>query len=145
MGSVPTAGTIRTYAAAGITHAVNCRAVAQTTFSQDLWALRAVLGHDRVVRAPMYDHGRPQPPRLWAPAALFAANALEDPQARVLIHCQQGRRRSVLVAYAVLRLRGLSGDAAATLIAESRAVTRLIPAYRASVDGWIAERERGGG
>lgn len=138
VGSVPTAASIPTYAAAGITHAVNCRAPLQNAISQDLWALRAVLGTDRVASAPMYDHGRAQPSRLWAPAARFAAEALRDPDARVLVHCQQGRRRSVLVAYAVLRLRGLEGDAAARLVAESRAVARLVPAYRESVERWLA-------
>lgn len=145
VGSLPTAASIVTYAAEGITHAVNCRAPLQTAVSQDLWALRAVLGFEQVVAAPMWDSGRPQPPRLWAPAARFAADALEDPDARVLIHCQQGRRRSVLVAYAVLRLRGRSPEDAALLIAESRAVARLVPAYRESVERWLAESERGGG
>jgi hypothetical protein len=141
VGSVPTAATITTYAAEGITHAVNCRAPLQTLLSQDLWALRAVLGTDRVVQAPMWDSGRPQPARLWAPAARFAAEALEDPEARVLIHCQQGRRRSVLVAYAVLRLRGRSAEEAERLIAENRAVARLIPAYRWSVESWLRDGE----
>jgi protein-tyrosine phosphatase len=97
-----------------------------------------VLGADRVALAPMWDHGRAQPPALWAPAARFAAAALEDPEARVLVHCQQGRRRSVLVAYAVLRLRGLKPDAAQELILASRGVAHLVPAYRESVEGWLA-------
>jgi hypothetical protein len=85
-----------------------------------------VLGADRVALAPMWDHGRAQPPALW------------DPEARVLVHCQQGRRRSVLVAYAVLRLRGLKPDAAQELILASRGVAHLVPAYRESVEGWLA-------
>ena len=47
-----------------------------------------------------------------APAAEFGARALEeDPAAGVLVHCQQGRRRSAMVAYAILRLRGHDPDA----------------------------------
>ncbi len=122
---------------AGITHAVNCRAPLQTAISQDVWALRAVLGADRVAQAPMWDHGRAQPPALWAPAARFAAAALDDPDARVRVHCQQGRRRSVLVAYAVLRLRGMAADEAAELIRVNRAVAHLVPAYRDSVERWL--------
>ena len=50
----------------------------------------------------------------------FAAGALdEDPDAGVLIHCQQGRRRSAMVAYAVLRLRGHDPAEAARLVLES--------------------------
>ena len=138
IGSVPTRAGLGAVVEAGVTHAVNCRAPIQTTISQDLWALRNVLGVDRVVQAPMWDSGRPQPARLWAPAARFAAEALEDPAARVLIHCQQGRRRSVLVAYAVLRLRGRDPDRAERLILESRGVARLVPAYRDSVEEWLA-------
>ena len=71
----------------------------------------------------MWDNGRPQPSRLWAPAARFAAGRLdEDPDAAVLIHCQQGRRRSAMVAYAVLRLRGHDPDGGrATRAGEPRA------------------------
>jgi protein-tyrosine phosphatase len=104
-----------------------------------------VLGADRVALAPMWDHGKAQPPALWAPAARFAAAALEDPEARVLVHCQQGRRRSVLVAYAVLRLRGLGPEDAAELIMESRGVAHLVPAYRDSVEGWLAGIPGAGG
>jgi protein-tyrosine phosphatase len=120
---------------------VNCRAGLQTHISQDLWAERRVLGADRVAHAPMWDRGRPQPPRLWAPAARFAADALErDPRARVLVHCQQGRRRSAMVAYAVLRLRGHDPADAARLVLDSRAPATLVPAYRASVEEWLRLR-----
>jgi len=122
----------------GITHVVNCRAKLQTFISGDLEVERALFGRSHVAAAPMWDNGRRQPPRLWAPAARFAAGALEDPEARVLIHCQQGRRRSVLVAYAALRLRGHSGEDAARLILSHRTEARLVPAYRASVEDWLA-------
>jgi hypothetical protein len=136
---VPTAASIGPLLEAGITHAVNCRAPFQTTISQDAWALRAVLGADRVALAPMWDHGRSQPPALWAPAARFGAAALDDPEARVLVHCQQGRRRSVLVAYAILRLRGMAPDDAQELILANRGVAHLVPAYRDSVEGWLED------
>ncbi len=128
--------------AEGVTHVVNCRASLQTAISGDLAVERALFGPSRVAIAPMWDNGRRHPPRLWAPAAMFAAEALDDPEARVLIHCQQGRRRSVLVAYAVLRLRGHSGEDAARLILSHRAEARLVPAYRATVEDWLAGRTR---
>ena len=124
----------------GVTHVVNCRAQLQTRVSHDLWAERRVFGADRVAHAPMWDRGRPQPPRLWAPAARFAAKALDDdPDAAVLVHCQQGRRRSAMVAYAVLRLRGHDASDAARLVLESRAPASLVPAYRASVEDWLRD------
>ena len=122
---------------------VHCRARAQTFLSQDLAIERVLFGAQRVAHAPMWDNGRPQPPGRWAEAARFAADALErDPEARVLIHCQKGRRRSVLVAYAVLRLRGRSPEEAARLILSHRDVARLVPAYRASVEAWLAAGAR---
>jgi len=121
-----------------VTHIVNCRARQQNLVSQDLWAERSLLGPERVAQAPMWDSGRPQPPWKWAAAACFAADVLAtEPEARVLIHCQQGRRRSALVAYAVLRLRGHRSAEAARLILEHRPVARIVPAYRASVEAWL--------
>jgi hypothetical protein len=141
IGALPTGVAVRAIVEAKITHIVNTRARLQTVISQDLWVERALLGPSRVAHAPMWDHGRPQPPELWARAALFAAAALEeDPSHRVLVHCQQGRRRSVMVTYAVLRLRGHAPDAAAELIARHRKPARLIPTYQASVEAWLAER-----
>jgi len=139
IGSVPVGDALRRLPEAGVTHVVNCRAQLQTRISQDLWAEREVFGADHVVAAPMWDHGRAQPAALWAPAARAAAGWLaEDPTAGVLIHCQQGRRRSAMVAYAVLRLRGHDPDEAAGLVLSSRAPARLVPAYQASVEDWLA-------
>lgn len=139
IGSLPVGDAVARLPELGVTHVVNCRAQLQTRISQDLWAERRVFGPDRVAHAPMWDHGRPQPSRLWAPAARFAAAALEDdPSAGVLIHCQQGRRRSAMVAYAVLRLRGHDPADAARLVLENRAPATLVPAYKASVEEWLA-------
>jgi protein-tyrosine phosphatase len=141
IGALPVGAAAEGLPDLGITHVVNCRSRFQTAISQDLAAERRVLGPGNVVTAPMWDNGRRQSPVLWAHAALFAANALEDPTSGVLIHCQQGRRRSVLVAYAVLRLRGHDPAEAARLILSSRAQAVLVPAYRASVEDWLAGRQ----
>jgi protein-tyrosine phosphatase len=141
IGSVPVADAISRLPALGVTHVVNCRAALQTRISQDLWAERQVFGADRVMHAPMWDHGRAQPERLWVPAVEFAARALdEDPAAGVLVHCQQGRRRSAMVAYAVLRVRGHDPADAARLVLDSRLPARIVPAYRASVEEWLGRR-----
>ena len=138
VGHLPTGALLPTLAGAGVTHVVNCRMRSQTWFSQDLAVERATFGRDRVRACPMWDNGRPKPPAQWSGAALFAAAALaEDPGAGVLIHCQQGRRRSVLVAYAVLRLRGHDAEEAARLILAHRREAVLVPAYRTSVERWL--------
>jgi len=141
VGSLPTPESLPQLAnREGVTHVVNCRARAQAAFSGDLDMERAMFGPDRVAHAPMWDHGRPQSSEAWAEAARFAAEALEDPNAKVLIHCQRGRRRSVLVAYAVLRLRGHGPEDAARLLLFHRKEAHLVPAYRKSVERWLEDR-----
>jgi protein-tyrosine phosphatase len=139
VGNLPTAASIVRLPDEGVTHVVNCRARLQTMVSQDLAVERVLFGRDRVASAAMWDDGRPKAPSFWAPAARFAAEALDDPEARVLIHCQAGRRRSVLVAYAVLRLRGRSEEEAERLILDHRTEAQLVPAYRDSVERWLAD------
>jgi protein-tyrosine phosphatase len=143
IGCLPTAATLPRLAESGVTHIVNCRSTTQTWISQDLAAERAMLGSARVVHAPMRDLGQPQPPRLWSAAADFAARVLaDDPAAGVLVHCQQGRRRSIMVAYAVLRLRGHDPGQATALITRHRAEAVLVDAYTASVERWLASGAR---
>lgn len=141
IGAVPTAATIAQLAAEGVTHVVNCRARVETLLTQDLAVERTLFGPANVVHAPMWDTGLRQHPRRWSAAARFAARTLDEhPTARVLIHCQAGVHRSVLVAYAVLRLREHPADEAASLILRHRVEAELLPAYRASVDDWILAR-----
>ena len=91
----------------------------------------------------MQDHGRRQRPAVWAAAACFAVRVLEDqPQAGVLIHCTAGRRRSAMVAYAVLRLRGYDPARAAALVLSYRTQAMLVPAYVRSVERWLATAAR---
>jgi protein-tyrosine phosphatase len=90
----------------------------------------------------MWDTGWRQHPRRWSGAARFVARTLdEDAGARVLIHCKAGVHRSVLVAYAALRLRHHSAQDAARLISRHRVEAELLPAYRASVDDWIRDAD----
>jgi predicted protein tyrosine phosphatase len=139
IGALPTPATLVGLPDAGVTHIVNCRATHQTWLSQDLAAERALLGAPNVVHAPMWDVHLPQPPRRWSRAALFAADVLtRDPSARVLVHCQHGRHRSAMVAYAVLRLLGHAPQAAAALIREHHPDARPLPRYTRSVERWLA-------
>ena len=126
----------------GVTHVVNCRPRAQVWWWGDLAAERATFGPGQVAHAPMQDHGLRQRPALWAAAVCFAIQALDDqPQAGVLIHCTAGRRRSVMLSYAVLRLRGYDQARAAALIRRHRTEAQLVPAYLRSVEWWL---EQGG-
>jgi len=143
ISGVPPARAVPGLAGQGVTHVVNCRPRAQVRWRGDLAAERAAFGPGRVARAPMRDHGLRQRPAVWAAAACFAARVLEDqPQAGVLIHCTAGRRRSAMVAYAVLRLRGHDRARAAALVLHYRAQAVLVPAYVRSVERWLATAAR---
>jgi len=139
IGSVPPAGSVAGLAGQGVTHVVNCRTHGPVWLRGDLAAERAVFGVARVAHAPMRDLGLGQRPRLWAAAACFTARVLGDqPQARVLIHCSAGCRRSAMLAYAVLRLPGRTAGEAASLVLRYRAGAQLVPAYVHSVERWLA-------
>ncbi len=141
IGAMPHGDDFDALEADGVTHVVNCRARTQGFISQDLWREQEVFGPDHVKQAPMWDNGRSKSPRLWAEAAESAARALdEDPSAKILVHCQQGRRRSAMVTYAILRLRGHDQNEAARLVLTYRPVARIVPAYRASVEDWLSRR-----
>jgi protein-tyrosine phosphatase len=143
VGGRPAVGAVALLSDHGVTHVVNCRSRAQVRWSHDLAAERAVFGAARVAHAPMWDLGRPQDPWLWADAARFAARTLDDdPAAGVLIHCHRGRHRSVMLAYAVLRLRGRAESEAASLVLTHRPGAELLPAYVHSVEQWLAAAGR---
>jgi protein-tyrosine phosphatase len=140
VGGVPAAGSVTGLAGRGVTHVVNCRSREEARMGGDLAAERTAFGAARVAHAPMRDLGLRQRPRLWAQAALFAARVLDDqPGARVLIHCTAGRRRSPMIAYAVLRLRGRTTGEAASLVLMYRPGAELVPAYIRSVEQWLAQ------
>jgi protein-tyrosine phosphatase len=66
----------------------------------------------------------------------------EQPQAGVLIHCTAGKRRSAMLAYAILQLRGHSREQAAALVLSYRTSAELVPAYVRSVERWLATMAR---
>jgi protein-tyrosine phosphatase len=143
ISGVPSPRAVARLAEQGVTHVVNCRPRVPVRWSGDLAAERAAFGPGRVAHAPMQDHGRRQRAAMWAAAACFAARVLDDqPHAGVLIHCSAGRRRSAMLAYAVLRLRGHDRTRAAALVLRYRPQAQLVPAYVRSVERWLAMAAR---
>ena len=143
ISAVPRPAAMAGLAGQGVTHVVNCRPRLDVWWGGDLAAERTAFGADRVVHAAMQDHRRRQRPATWAAAARFAARVLDtEPDAKVLIHCTAGMHRSVMVAYAVLRLRGHDRDEAARLVLRYRPRAELLPAYVRSVERWLATAGR---
>jgi len=62
---------------------------------------------------------------------------LVDGEGPLVIHCTAGMHRSVMVAYAVLRLRGHDRAQAADLVLHYRPQAELVPAYVRSVERWL--------
>ncbi|HEY2279747.1 MAG TPA: protein-tyrosine phosphatase family protein [Streptosporangiaceae bacterium] len=140
ISGVPSTAAVAHLAAQGVTHVVNCRPRLDVWWAGDLAAERAAFGPAQVAHAPMQDWGLRQRPALWAPAVRFAVRVLDQqPQAAVLIHCTAGMHRSVMVAYAVLRLRGHDRPQAADLVLHYRTQAELVPAYVRSVERWLTD------
>ena len=140
ISGVPPAWAVARLAEQGVTHVVNCRPRAQVRCYGDLAAEQAAFGPGQVAHAPMQDHGRRQRPAVWA-AACFVVRVLEDqPQTGVLIHCSAGRRRSAMLAYAVLRLRGHDRARAAALVLRYRTEAQLVPPTCAASSGGSLQR-----
>jgi protein-tyrosine phosphatase len=143
ISGVPPAWAVPRLAEQGVTHVVNCRPRAQVRRWGDLAAEQAAFGPGQVAHAPMQDHGRRQRPAADPPApARRSTPPPPTPQAGVLIHCSAGRRRSAMLAYAVLRLRGHDRARAAALVLRYRIEAQLVPAYVRSVERWLATAPR---
>jgi predicted protein tyrosine phosphatase len=82
--------------------------------------------------------------RVALEAGLDELSRLLDGGASLLIHCSAGIHRTGMVAYALLRLRGLSGDEALEAIGRSREHTRAgFEPWRARWGDELAEARQG--
>jgi protein-tyrosine phosphatase len=68
----------------------------------------------------------------------FAKAALEEPEAKIFIHCAAGVHRAPMMALAVLRAEGWSLDDASELITARRPVADLADVYVKSVEYYMA-------
>ena len=90
---------------------------------------------------PTDDDFEPKPPQLFQRGVEFALDALEDPEAKVFIHCAAGVHRAPMMALAVLRALGFSAEDAAALIQARRSVADLAEVYVQSVEDFIRSYE----
>jgi protein-tyrosine phosphatase len=94
------------------------------------------------------DDFQPKPPELFERGVEFALAALEDPEAKLFIHCAAGVHRAPMMTLAVLRSLGWSLEDAMQLIEELRPVVDFADVYVKSVEEFMksyeaAEPERG--
>jgi len=91
----------------------------------------------RVLWNPTDDDFQPKPPELFQRGVDFALEALEDPEAKLFIHCAAGVHRAPMMALAVLRAQGWSLLDAVKEIEEKRDVVDFADVYVLSVQEFM--------
>jgi protein-tyrosine phosphatase len=90
---------------------------------------------------PTEDDFKPKTPELFQRGVDFAMEALEDPEAKVFIHCAAGVHRAPMMALAVLRAQGWSLLDAVKVIEEKRDVVDFADVYVLSVQEFMRSYE----
>jgi len=119
---------------AGVTHVLNM----QVEF--DDRPLAGPYGVE-VLWNPTDDDFLPKPPELLKRGVDFALGALENPGARLYVHCAAGVHRAPMMTLAVLCAMNWKIDDAMELIETRRPVVDFADVYVESVRRFIASRE----
>ena len=120
-------------AQAGVTHILNMqiefddRPLAEPYGIQVLWN-------------PTDDNFLPKPPELLKRGVDFALEALEDPRARLYVHCAAGVHRAPMMTLAVLCAMDWKVDSAMHLIESKRPVVDFADVYVESVRHFLGTR-----
>jgi protein-tyrosine phosphatase len=120
-------------AQAGVTHVLNM----QVEF--DDRPLAAPYGV-HVLWNPTDDDFLPKPPELLKRGVDFALEALEDPEARLYIHCAAGVHRAPMMTLAVLCAMEWEVEAAMVLVETRRPVVDFAEVYVESVRRFLESR-----
>jgi predicted protein tyrosine phosphatase len=126
----------------GITHIINM----QIEFPDD--ALLAKPYGIEVCWNPVDDDFKKKNPEVFARGVKFALAALEDPKAKLFIHCAAGVHRAPMMALALLAVMGMEKgqtvqqalDDARDLIETKRAVADFAEVYVESVEAFLYGR-----
>jgi protein-tyrosine phosphatase len=116
--------------AAGVTHIIDMQIEFDDTRLAEPYGVR-------VLWNPTDDDFRPKPPELLQRGVDFALEALEDPQAKLLIHCAAGVHRAPMMTLAVLRAQGWSLEEAMERIEERRNTVDFADVYVRSVEEFM--------
>jgi protein-tyrosine phosphatase len=115
---------------AGITHIIDMQIEFDDTRLAEPYGVR-------VLWNPTDDDFRPKPPELLQRGVEFALGALEDPEAKLYIHCAAGVHRAPMMALAVMRAQGWSLEEALETIEERRDVVDFADVYVRSVEDFM--------
>jgi protein-tyrosine phosphatase len=126
---------------AGVTHIIDMQIEFDDTRLAEPYGVK-------VLWNPTDDDFHPKPAELLQRGVDFALEALDDPDARVFIHCAAGVHRAPMMALAVLRALGFDLQDAMNMIQSRRQVVDFADVYVGSVEEFIrsydaAERAKG--
>ena len=89
---------------------------------------------------PIDDDFETKPPEVFERGVEFALRALDDPKAKVFIHCAAGVHRAPMMTLALLCVLGWKLDDAVELIETRRDVADFADVYVKSVERYLAGR-----
>jgi protein-tyrosine phosphatase len=126
-------------AEAGVTHVIDMQIEFDDT------ALGKRVGVE-VLWSPVDDDFLPKKPAVFERGVKFALAALEDPRAKLFVHCAAGIHRAPMMALAVLCATGYSLEQAKQLIQTKRYVVDFAEVYVRSVEEFLKSYQgaRGG-
>jgi protein-tyrosine phosphatase len=87
------------------------------------------------------DDFQPKPPEIFQRGVAFAMEALEDPEAKLYIHCAAGVHRAPMMTLAVLRALGFPLESAKAMIETKRYVVDFADVYVQSVETFMKTYE----
>ncbi len=120
-------------ARAGVTHVIDM----QIEFDDTLLGERAGV---EVLWNPVDDDFRPKGRAVFERGVNFALRALEDPQAKLLVHCAAGIHRAPMMALAVMGAAGYPLEQAKRMIQTKRYVVDFVEVYVRSVEEFLKGR-----
>jgi predicted protein tyrosine phosphatase len=95
----------------------------------------------KVLWNPTDDDFLPKEPQLFERGVEFAEEALQDPEAKIYIHCAAGVHRAPMMTLAVMGAQGWDLEAAMVLIESRRVSVDFADVYVESVRRFLELRE----
>jgi protein-tyrosine phosphatase len=132
-GGIWNAQNMQALAQSGVTHIVDMQIEFDDRPLAEPWGIR-------VLWNPTDDDFLPKPPELLKRGVDFALEGLEDPGARVYIHCAAGVHRAPMMTLAVLCALDWQIDKAMQLIETRRPVVDFADVYVESVRRFLESR-----
>ena len=90
------------------------------------------------------DDFQPKPPELFERGVAFAAEALEQPDSKLFIHCAAGVHRAAMMTLGVLCSMGWEMETAMQTISARRPVVDFADVYVSSVENFLQQQVRSG-